>query len=84
MVTDTVKMIDSFKFVYEGAEVDRVDYKAINLYGKSVQLSINTYPEAAESYTDIKWSSNNSKITVDQTVLFRYPALSSQAITALR
>ena len=66
MVTDTVKMIDSFKFVYEGAEVDRVDYKAINLYGKSVQLSINTYPEAAESYTDIKWSSNNSKITVDQ------------------
>lgn len=71
MVTDSVKMIESFKFVYEGAEVDRVDYKAINLYGKSVQLSINTYPEAAESYTSINWSSNNSKITVDQNGLVK-------------
>lgn len=66
MVTDSVKMIESFKFVYNGEEVDSVEYKELNLYGKTIQLSINTYPEAAESYTSISWSSSNSKITVDE------------------
>lgn len=65
-IVDDVKMIESFKFVYEGAEVDRVDYKNINLYGKTISLSINTYPVAAEPYTNIEWSSSNSKLTVDQ------------------
>lgn len=66
MVTDALKRIESFKFVYNGEEVDSVAYKNINLYGKSIQLSINTYPEAAENYTSIEWKSSNSKVTVDQ------------------
>ena len=66
MVTDALKRIESFRFVYNGEEVDSVAYKNINLYGKSIQLSINTYPEAAENYTSIEWKSSNSKVTVDQ------------------
>lgn len=66
MVTDALKLIESFRFVYNGEEVDSVAYKNINLYGKSIQLSINTYPQAAENYTSIEWKSSNSKVTVDQ------------------
>lgn len=71
LITDSLKMIESFRFVYNGEETDSVEYKAISLYGKSVQLSINTYPEAAESYTSISWSSSNSKITVDENGLVK-------------
>lgn len=68
-VMDQLTLIDSFKFVYNGEEVESVNYKALTLSGKSVQLGINTYPEAAESYTSIAWSSSNTKLTVTQTGL---------------
>lgn len=71
VVTASIKVIDdktpitSFKFVYNGEEVEAVNYTASTLYGKSVQLGINTYPENAENYTSIVWSSSNSKVSVD-------------------
>lgn len=70
-VIDQLTLIESFRFVYNGEEVDEVNYKALTLTGKSVQLGINTYPEAAESYTAISWSSSNSKLTVDDTGLVK-------------
>ncbi len=74
-VTDKVQLIESFKFVYDGAETESVAYKATVVVNKTVQLSINTYPEAAETYTSIKWSSsNNSKITVDENGLVKCTA----------
>lgn len=75
MITDSVKLIESFAFVYEGEEVESVEYKALSLYGKSVQLSINTYPQAAENYTSISWSSSNSRITVDENGLVEITGL---------
>lgn len=77
VVTASIKVIDdktpitSFKFVYNGEEVEAVNYTAPTLYGKSVQLGINTYPENAENYTSIAWGSSNSKITVDSTGLVK-------------
>ena len=77
VVTASIKVIDdktpitSFKFVYNGEEVEAVNYTASTLYGKSVQLGINTYPENAENYTSIVWGSSNSKITVDSTGLVK-------------
>lgn len=77
VVTASIKVIDdktpitSFKFVYNGEEVEAVNYTASTLYGKSVQLGINTYPENAENYTSIAWGSSNSKITVDSTGLVK-------------
>ena len=80
VVTASIRVIDdktpitSFKFVYNGAEVDEstgVTYTAATLYNKSIQLGINTYPENAENYTSIKWESSNSKITVDSTGLVK-------------
>ena len=44
-----------------------VTYTATTLYNKSIQLGINTYPENAENYTSIAWSSSNSKVSVDPT-----------------
>ena len=75
-ITDKVQLIESFKFVYNGAETESVSYKAAVVANKTVQLSINTYPEAAEAYTSIKWScDNNSKITVDQSGLVKCTAV---------
>lgn len=80
VVTASIRVIDdktpitSFKFVYNGAEVDEstgVTYTAATLYNKSIQLGINTYPENAENYTSIKWESSNSKISVDSTGLVK-------------
>lgn len=74
MVTDAVQLIESFKFVYEGEEVDSVEYSKtsmIQLYGAEIQLSINTYPETAETYTAIQWESSNSRITVDENGLVK-------------
>ena len=68
-VTDKVQMIESFSFVYNGQEVQSVTHESstmVDLSNASVQLSVKTYPEAAEAYTDIQWSSNNSKVVVDQ------------------
>ena len=73
-VTDSVQLIESFRFVYNGEEVDSAEVSKtsmIQLYNAEIQLSINTYPEAAESYTSIQWSSSNSKITVDQNGLVK-------------
>ena len=80
VVTASIRVIDdktpitSFKFVYNGAEVDEstgVTYTAATLYNKSIQLGINIYPENAENYTSIKWETSNSKITVDSTGLVK-------------
>ena len=68
-VTDKVQMIESFSFVYNGQEVQSVTHESntmVDLRSASVQLSVKTYPEAAEAYTDIQWSSINSKVVVDQ------------------
>ena len=69
MVTDALQLIESFKFVYDGAEVDSVEVRSLSLSTATAQLSINTYPEAAESYTSVQWSSSNSKVVVDETGL---------------
>ncbi len=69
MVTDALQLIESFKFVYDGAEVDSVEVRSLSLSTATAQLSINTYPEAAESYTSIQWISSNSKVVVDETGL---------------
>lgn len=69
MVTDALQLIESFKFVYDGAEVDSVEVRSLSLSTATAQLSINTYPEAAESYTSIQWDSSNSKVVVDETGL---------------
>lgn len=69
MVTDALQLIESFKFVYDGAEVDSVEVRSLSLSTATAQLSINTYPEAAESYTSVQWDSSNSKVVVDETGL---------------
>lgn len=69
MITDAVQLIESFRFVYNGEEVDSASVTTATMIGlnsATIQLSINTYPEAAENYTSIKWESLNSKITVSQ------------------
>lgn len=69
MVTDAVQLIESFRFVYNGEEVDSAEVTTstmIGLNSASIQLSINTYPETAENYTSISWSSSISKVTVSQ------------------
>lgn len=70
-ITDKVQLIESFKFVYGGAEVESVSYKAFVVINQTVQLSINTYPEAAEAYTSVKWSSSSNSITVDENGLVK-------------
>ncbi len=80
-VTDKVQLIESFKFVYDGAETESVAYKATIVVNKTIQLSINTYPEAAEAYTSIKWSSSNSKITVDENGLVKCTSLTGGSTT---
>lgn len=91
VVTASIRVIDdktpitSFKFVYNGAEVDEstgVTYTAATLYNKSIQLGINTYPENAENYTSIKWESSNSKITVDSGLVKISGAATSSNYTA--
>lgn len=72
--TITVKLvnqkinIDSFKFTYDGNEVDSVSYSCGGVYtNKSVQLGVSTYPADADAYVSALWTSNNKNLVVDQT-----------------
>ncbi len=72
--TITVKLvnqkinIDSFKFTYDGNEVDSVSYSCGGVYtNKSIQLGVSTYPADADAYVSALWTSNNKNLVVDQT-----------------
>lgn len=72
--TITVKLvnqkinIDSFKFTYDGNEVDSVSYGCSGVYtNKSIQLGVSTYPADADAYVSALWTSNNKNLVVDQT-----------------
>lgn len=72
--TITVKLvnqkinIDSFKFTYDGNEVESVSYGCSGVYtNKSIQLGVNTYPADADAYVSALWTSNNKNLVVDQT-----------------
>lgn len=72
--TITVKLvnqkinIDSFKFTYDGNEVESVSYGCSGVYtNKSIQLGVNTYPTDADAYVSALWTSNNKNLVVDQT-----------------
>lgn len=72
--TITVKLvnqkinIDSFKFTYDGNEVESVSYSCGGIYtNKSIQLGVNTYPADADAYVSALWTSNNKNLVVDQT-----------------
>lgn len=72
--TITVKLvnqkinIDSFKFTYDGNEVDSVSYGCGGVYtNKSIQLGVSTYPADADAYVSALWTSNNKNLVVDQT-----------------
>lgn len=72
--TITVKLvnqkinIDSFKFTYDGSEVESVSYGCSGVYtNKSIQLGVNTYPADADAYVSALWTSNNKNLVVDQT-----------------
>lgn len=72
--TITVKLvnqkinIDSFKFTYDGNEVESVSYGCSGVYtNKSIQLSVSTYPTDADAYVSALWTSNNKNLVVDQT-----------------
>lgn len=72
--TITVKLvnqkinIDSFKFTYDGNEVESVSYGCSGVYtNKSIQLGVSTYPVDADAYVSALWTSNNKNLVVDQT-----------------
>lgn len=72
--TITVKLvnqkinIDSFKFTYDGNEVESVSYSCGGMYtNKSIQLGVSTYPTDADAYVSALWTSNNKNLVVDQT-----------------
>lgn len=72
--TITVKLvnqkinIDSFKFTYDGNEVESVSYSCGGIYtNKSIQLGVSTYPTDADAYVSALWTSNNKNLVVDQT-----------------
>lgn len=72
--TITVKLvnqkinIDSFKFTYDGNEVESVSYSCGGIYtNKSIQLGVNAYPADADAYVSALWTSNNKNLVVDQT-----------------
>lgn len=72
--TITVKLvnqkinIDSFKFTYDGNEVESVSYGCSGVYtNKSIQLGVSTYPADADAYVSALWTSNNKNLVVDQT-----------------
>lgn len=72
--TITVKLvnqkinIDSFKFTYDGNEVESVSYGCSGVYtNKSIQLGVSTYPADADTYVSALWTSNNKNLVVDQT-----------------
>lgn len=72
--TITVKLvnqkinIDSFKFTYDGNEVESVSYDCSGVYtNKSIQLGVSTYPTDADAYVSALWTSNNKNLVVDQT-----------------
>lgn len=72
--TITVKLvnqkinIDSFKFTYDGNEVESVSYGCSGMYtNKSIQLGVSTYPADADAYVSALWTSNNKNLVVDQT-----------------
>lgn len=72
--TITVKLvnqkvnIDSFKFTYDGNEVESVSYGYSGVYtNKSIQLGVSTYPADADAYVSALWTSNNKNLVVDQT-----------------
>lgn len=72
--TITVKLvnqkinIDSFKFTYDGNEVESVSYGCSDVYtNKSIQLGVSTYPADADAYVSALWTSNNKNLVVDQT-----------------
>lgn len=72
--TITVKLvnqkvnIDSFKFTYDGNEVESVSYGCSGIYtNKSIQLGVSTYPADADAYVSALWTSNNKNLVVDQT-----------------
>lgn len=72
--TITVKLvnqkinIDSFKFTYNGNEVESVSYGCSGVYtNKSIQLGVSTYPADADAYVSALWTSNNKNLVVDQT-----------------
>lgn len=72
--TITVKLvnqkinIDSFKFTYDGNEVESVSYGCSGVYtNKSIQLGVSTYPADADAYVSALWTSNNKNLAVDQT-----------------
>ena len=60
--------IDSFKFTYDGNEVESVSYGCSGVYtNKSIQLGVSTYPADADAYVSALWTSNNKNLVVDQT-----------------
>lgn len=72
--TITVKLvnqkinINSFKFTYDGNEVESVTYGCSGVYtNKSIQLGVSTYPADADAYVSALWTSNNKNLVVDQT-----------------
>lgn len=70
-VVDKILPISDFKFTYNGEEVESVTHKSTFLSNQSVQLGINIYPENAEDYKSVTWTSNNTKITVDSNGLVK-------------
>lgn len=80
IIVDAIVPVSSFKFVYEGAEVEgSIEYPQadtlIGITNKTIQLSINTYPENAEEPAQILWTANGyDKITVDQNGLVKMGA----------
>lgn len=60
--------IDSFKFTYDGNEVESVSYSCGGIYtNKSIQLGVSTYPADADAYVSALWTSNSKNLVVDQT-----------------
>lgn len=80
LIVDAIVPVSSFKFVYEGAEVEgTVAYPEastlIGITNKTIQLGINTYPANAEEPKQILWTANGyENITVDQNGLVKMGA----------
>lgn len=78
LIVDAIVPISSFEFVYNGAEVSgSIAYPEqstlIGINGKTIQLSINTYPLNAEEPKQILWNktAGSDKISVDSNGLVK-------------
>jgi len=78
LIVDAIVPISSFEFVYDGAEVSgSVAYPEqstlLGINGKTIQLSVNTYPLNAEEPKQILWNrtAGSEKISVDSNGLVK-------------